>query len=71
MLPVLHYPLPALPLLLPCRLTCRSFGDPDFKEPLHLVTATPDVIRERLQPGDDFVILASDGLVSWFGVGLS
>ncbi|KAI3439041.1 hypothetical protein D9Q98_001451 [Chlorella vulgaris] len=40
----------------------RSFGDPDFKEPLHLVTATPDVIRERLQPGDDFVILASDGL---------
>lgn len=41
---------------------CRSFGDPDFKEPLHLVTATPDVIRERLLPGDDFVILASDGL---------
>lgn len=40
----------------------RSFGDPDFKEPLHLVTATPDVIRERLVPGDDFVILASDGL---------
>ncbi|EFN51693.1 hypothetical protein CHLNCDRAFT_139942 [Chlorella variabilis] len=40
----------------------RSFGDPDFKEPLHLVTATPDVMRERLQPGDDFVILASDGL---------
>ncbi len=42
---------------------CRSFGDPDFKEPLHLVTATPDVIRERLLPGDEFVILASDGLV--------
>ncbi|KAL4428565.1 hypothetical protein ABPG77_008877 [Micractinium sp. CCAP 211/92] len=40
----------------------RSFGDPDFKEPLHLVTATPDVIRERLLPGDEFVILASDGL---------
>lgn len=44
--------------------TCRAFGDPDFKEPLHLVTATPDVIRERLLPGDEFVILASDGLVS-------
>ncbi len=43
--------------------TCRSFGDPDFKEPLHLVTATPDVIRERMLPGDEFVILASDGLV--------
>ncbi|KAL4434421.1 hypothetical protein ABPG75_000862 [Micractinium tetrahymenae] len=42
----------------------RSFGDPDFKEPLHLVTATPDVIRERLLPGDEFVILASDGLAS-------
>jgi hypothetical protein len=41
----------------------RSFGDPDFKEPLHLVTATPDVIRETLEPADAFVILASDGLV--------
>ena len=28
------------------------------------MTATPDVIRERLVPGDEFVILASDGLVS-------
>ena len=45
-------------------LRCSSsFGDPDFKEPRHLVTATPDVIRERLAPGDDFVVLASDGLV--------
>lgn len=41
----------------------RSFGDPDFKEPLHLVTATPDVMQERLLPGDTFVVLASDGLV--------
>lgn len=58
---------------MPCALTtpvplttppCSAFGDPDFKEPLHLVTATPDVIRERLLPGDEFVILASDGLVS-------
>ena len=40
----------------------RSFGDPDFKEPLHLVTATPDVMSERLTPEDSFVILASDGL---------
>lgn len=28
------------------------------------MTATPDVIRERLLPDDEFVILASDGLVS-------
>ncbi|GAB4815687.1 hypothetical protein N2152v2_002733 [Parachlorella kessleri] len=40
----------------------RSFGDPDFKEPLHLVTATPDVAQHRLQPGDSFIVLASDGL---------
>jgi serine/threonine protein phosphatase PrpC len=40
----------------------RSFGDPDFKEPLHLVTATPDVMSERLTEDDSFVILASDGL---------
>ena len=40
----------------------RSFGDPDFKEPLHLVTATPDVMSERLGSEDSFVILASDGL---------
>lgn len=40
----------------------RSFGDPDFKEPLHLVIATPDVMRERLTPDDAFIILASDGL---------
>lgn len=65
-LPVLppHPAAPDLPDL--CVLPTHprsSFGDPDFKEPLHLVTATPDVIRERLLPGDDFVILASDGLV--------
>lgn len=41
----------------------RAFGDPDFKEPKHLVTASPDVMSERLLPGDSFVILASDGLV--------
>ena len=40
----------------------RSFGDPDFKEPLHLVTATPDVMSERLTEEDAFFILASDGL---------
>jgi len=40
----------------------RSFGDPDFKDPLHLVTATPDVMSERLTEEDSFVILASDGL---------
>lgn len=31
------------------------------------MTATPDVIRERLLPGDEFMILASDGLVSALG----
>ena len=41
----------------------RAFGDLDFKEPLHLVTAVPDVMRERLVPEDSFVVLASDGLV--------
>lgn len=46
------------------RPRCRSFGDIDFKEPLHLVTATPDVAQQKLRPGDAFVVLASDGLVS-------
>jgi len=41
----------------------RSFGDPEFKEPLHLVIATPDVMTERLTPEDEFIVLASDGLV--------
>lgn len=40
----------------------RSFGDPDFKEPLNLITATPDVMREQLEYEDSFFILASDGL---------
>lgn len=40
----------------------RSFGDPDFKEPLHLVIATPDVMREQLTEEDAFIVLASDGL---------
>ena len=43
----------------------RSFGDPDFKEPLHLVIATPDVMQERLSVEDEFIVLASDGLVSF------
>lgn len=60
MTPAAFHPCP-VPLTTP---PCSAFGDPDFKEPLHLVTATPDVIRERLLPGDEFVILASDGLVS-------
>jgi serine/threonine protein phosphatase PrpC len=40
----------------------RSFGDADFKEPLPLVTATPDVTRATLTPADAFVVVASDGL---------
>lgn len=40
----------------------RSFGDPDFKEPRHLVTATPEVTQHKLKPGDDFIVVASDGL---------
>ena len=62
--PLCHFRCPVDLPIPPVPCLCSSVGDPDFKEPLHLVTATPDVIRERLVPGDDFVILASDGLVS-------
>lgn len=42
----------------------RSIGDIDFKEPLPLIVPTPDVVSERLmEEEDNFVILASDGLV--------
>ncbi|KAK9845926.1 hypothetical protein WJX81_006154 [Elliptochloris bilobata] len=40
----------------------RSFGDLDFKHPNRFVECKPDVLRLCLQPDDDLVILASDGL---------
>lgn len=57
--------------------TTRSLGDMDFKDHrrLHfpssssgssgpLITATPDITRTMLEEGDDFAILACDGLWS-------
>lgn len=57
--------------------TTRSLGDMDFKDhrALHfpssssgssgpLITATPDITRTMLEEGDDFAILACDGLWS-------
>ncbi|NBK23442.1 MAG: protein serine/threonine phosphatase 2C family protein [Spirochaetia bacterium] len=47
----------------PCFPRCRSVGDIEFKEPLPLLTARPDVTATSLQPGaDQFVIYASDGV---------
>lgn len=40
----------------------RSLGDLDFKEPIPLVEANPDVGHLPMQPDDQFVILGSDGL---------
>lgn len=40
----------------------RSLGDIDFKEPVPLVTANPDLSKTVLQPHDSFVVVASDGL---------
>ena len=38
----------------------RTFGDRDFKR--FGVTAEPDIVRRELQEGDEYVILASDGV---------
>ncbi|KAK9794905.1 hypothetical protein WJX73_003566 [Symbiochloris irregularis] len=40
----------------------RALGDLDFKEPQRLVESRPEVSHYGLQPGDAFVIAASDGL---------
>lgn len=40
----------------------RSLGDLDFKEPIPLVEANPDVGHLSMQPDDQFIILGSDGL---------
>lgn len=40
----------------------RSLGDLDFKEPKRFVECEPDVRRLVPVPGDNFVVLASDGL---------
>ncbi|KXZ41809.1 hypothetical protein GPECTOR_276g723 [Gonium pectorale] len=40
----------------------RSLGDLDFKEPRRFVECEPDVRRLVPQPGDELVVLGSDGL---------
>ncbi|GFR41712.1 hypothetical protein Agub_g2462, partial [Astrephomene gubernaculifera] len=40
----------------------RSLGDLDFKEPRRFVECEPDVRRLVPRPGDNLVVLASDGL---------
>ncbi|GLI70999.1 hypothetical protein VaNZ11_016115 [Volvox africanus] len=40
----------------------RSLGDLDFKEPRRFVECEPDVRRLVPQPGDNLVVLGSDGL---------
>lgn len=40
----------------------RGFGDPDFKEPLALLTAQPDIRMQRLQMEDSLLVLACDGI---------
>jgi hypothetical protein len=55
---VVPLPYPATPPLPPC----RSLGDLDFKEPGRYVEAEPDVARVELSSGDEFLLLASDGL---------
>lgn len=41
--------------------TSRTFGDGAFKVK-QIVTAEPDVRCKEIQPGDEFIIIASDGL---------
>ncbi len=38
----------------------RAFGDRTLKR---YVTAEPEILSRRLEPGDDFLILASDGML--------
>ncbi|GIL80760.1 hypothetical protein Vretimale_9141 [Volvox reticuliferus] len=40
----------------------RSLGDLDFKEPRRFVECEPDVRRLMPQPGDNLVVMGSDGL---------
>lgn len=42
----------------------RALGDVEFKTPVRLVEAAPDVVRVALQPGrDEFILLLSDGIL--------
>jgi serine/threonine protein phosphatase PrpC len=44
-------------------LACsRAIGDLLLKRPHEVVTAVPELTTRKLQPGDQFVVLASDGL---------
>ena len=58
--PPLSFP-PAPPRPAPPR-PARSLGDLDFKEPRRFVECEPDVRRLVPQPGDNLVVLGSDGL---------
>ena len=46
----------------------RALGDLDYKQAMELgpggqmVTAVPEVRRLRLEPGDEFLLLACDGI---------
>ena len=40
----------------------RALGDAEFKRPLALVTACPELTETRLQPSDEFLLVACDGL---------
>ena len=40
----------------------RAFGDAQFKQHRHVVTAEPEIRREALTGDDEFLIIASDGV---------
>ena len=40
----------------------RALGDAEFKRPHALVSACPEITETRLQPGDEFLLIACDGL---------
>ncbi|KAI0558547.1 serine/threonine protein phosphatase 2C Rhodoplastic [Gracilaria domingensis] len=42
-----------------CLMVSRSLGDRAFKK---YISATPDIVKQRLTADDDFIIMASDGL---------
>jgi len=42
--------------------TSRSFGDLNFKQPIAVVTAEPEIKHWKLSNKDQFLIMASDGI---------
>jgi hypothetical protein len=55
----LHPPTPTYPVNGKLAIS-RTFGDRDFKA--FGVTAEPDIVRRDLEEGDEYVILATDGV---------